>query len=108
MRCYRSISSAFTKTGNSYTAGQLLIDGLALFEVPNFDMIIRHNLFNEFIPDHRCYFTKDTFRCLLSISGFEVVSMDEIWMAMSVGSRKKRAANNWSEMSSHVLFCVIK
>jgi len=80
---------------------QLLIDdGLALFEVPNFDMIIRHNLFNEFIPDHRCYFTKDTFRCLLSISGFEVVSMDEIWDGYVLSAVvKKRAANNWSEMS---------
>ena len=80
---------------------QLLIDGsLALFEVPNFDMIIRHHLFNEFIPDHRCYFTKNTFRCLLSISGFEVVSMDEIWDGYVLSAiAKKRVANHWSDMS---------
>ena len=59
---------------------KLAIDGgLALFEVPNFDIIIKHSLFNEFIPDHRCYFTKDSFHCLLSTSGFEVISMDIIW-----------------------------
>ena len=81
--------------------GQLIIDsGLALFEVPNFDMIIKHSLFNEFIPDHRCYFTKDSFCSLLSTSGFEVISMDTIWDGYVLSAvAKKRVANFWDEMS---------
>ena len=80
---------------------KLAIDGgLALFEVPNFDIIIKHSLFNEFIPDHRCYFTKDSFHCLLSTSGFEVISMDIIWDGYVLSAvAKKRVADFWADMS---------
>jgi len=53
--------------------------GLALLEVPNFDMISEFGLFNEFIPDHRLYFTEHTFRLLLSLSGFEVLKVETSW-----------------------------
>jgi len=36
-----------------------LVDGaIGLVEVPNFDMILRNNLFSEFISDHLYYFTQ--------------------------------------------------
>ena len=54
-------------------------DSLALFEVPNFDMISNYHLFNEFIPDHRFYFTKKSFSLLLELSGFEVLEISTIW-----------------------------
>ena len=71
--------------------------GLALFEVPNYDMILGHGLFNEFIPDHRSYFTQETFRYLLSQVGFEVLHCDVIWdgYIISIVSQK-RSLPDWT------------
>ena len=67
-------------------------DGYALLEVPNFDMISEFGLFNEFIPDHRSYFTQTSFQQLLSFSGLEIVSMETIWdqYIISVVARKRQ------------------
>ena len=68
-------------------------DGVGLIEVPNFDMIIRDNLFSEFISDHLFYFTKETLTSLLEKNGFEVVKCEEIWhdyiISAVVKKRKK-------------------
>ena len=62
--------------------------------------MIKHSLLNEFIHDHRCYFTKDSFHCLLSTSGFEVISMDIIWDGYVLSAvAKKRVADFWADMS---------
>ena len=53
--------------------------GIGLVEVPNFDMILRHHLFTEFISDHICYFTRDTLTSLLQLSGFEVIRCTTVW-----------------------------
>ena len=53
--------------------------GYGLIEVPNFDMILRENLFSEFVIDHLSYFTKNTFKFALQSNGFDVISCDEIW-----------------------------
>jgi len=53
--------------------------GYGLVEVPNFDMIMRKNLFSEFISDHLLYFTKDTLVAALDRNGFEVLECKEIW-----------------------------
>lgn len=53
-------------------------NGIGLIEVPNFDMILRKNLFSEFITDHLFYFTKETLGMTLAINGFEVIDYDEI------------------------------
>lgn len=53
--------------------------GIGLVEVPNFDMILRHHLFTEFISDHICYFTRDTLSTLLQLSGFEVIACETVW-----------------------------
>ncbi len=66
--------------------------GIGLVEVPNFDMIVRKKLFSEFIPDHIFYFTKDSLNTALSLNGFEVVTLDEIWhdYVISAVVRKRR------------------
>ena len=74
----------------------LASDAVGLFEVPNFDLIDRDKLFSEFIPDHRFYFREDTFKTLLTISGFEVHSIKRVWndyILSAEVSRRKRI--NW-------------
>jgi len=54
-------------------------DGVALVEVPNFDMIRSLGLFTELISDHLLYFTKKTLSFALELNGFEVLSCEETW-----------------------------
>ena len=54
-------------------------DALGVVEVPNFDMMLRENLFSEFIGDHLFYFTHDTLIQTLQHSGFEVIDCKETW-----------------------------
>ncbi|MGO9013532.1 MAG: methyltransferase domain-containing protein [Dissulfurispiraceae bacterium] len=54
-------------------------DAIGLVEVPNFDMILRNNLFSEFIPDHLFYFTGETLNTTLRLNGFEVIDCKEVW-----------------------------
>ena len=54
-------------------------NGIGLIEVPNFDMIIRNNLFSEFINDHLFYFTKSTLKMVLERNGFEIIECKEVW-----------------------------
>lgn len=53
--------------------------GVGLVEVPNFDMILRKNLFGEFISDHITYFTRETLETVLRLNGFEVLENHEVW-----------------------------
>ncbi|MCM8763859.1 MAG: class I SAM-dependent methyltransferase [Candidatus Omnitrophica bacterium] len=54
-------------------------DAVGIVEVPNFDMILRKNLFSEFMLDHLFYFTKESLKITLNLSGFEIVKCNEIW-----------------------------
>lgn len=54
-------------------------NAVGIIEVPNFDMILKNNLFSEFIGDHLFYFTKDTLVTALKINGFEVIDCKEVW-----------------------------
>ena len=71
-----------------------LVDGaVGLVEVPNFDMVVRQTLFSEFVADHLLYFTAQTLRTTLEISGFEVISVDELrdgYVLSAVVRRRKR------------------
>ena len=60
-------------------AHNLSCGAIGMVEVPNFDMMIRENLFTEFVTDHLCYFTRDTLQLLLGLSGFEVLECKEVW-----------------------------
>ena len=76
-------------------AGFLRPGGAALLEVPNYDMISKFHLFNEFIPDHRFYFTQETFGALLSQAGFQIIECSAIWDSyiISVVARKRPLAD---------------
>jgi len=64
-----------------------LVEGaIGLIEVPNFDMIIRNNLFSEFISDHLLYFTKETFVSTLHRNGFDVLECNEVWQDYSISA----------------------
>ncbi len=67
-------------------------DAIGLIEVPNFDMIIRENLFSEFISDHLFYFTQDTLKTTLEANGFEIIECEEIWHKYIISAviRKRR------------------
>ena len=68
-------------------------DAVGLIEVPNFDMILRKNLFSEFICDHLFYFTKKTLNTTLRSNGFEIIECKETWheyiISAIVRKRKK-------------------
>ena len=53
--------------------------GTGLVEVPDFGMMLRENLFSEFIPDHLFYFTAGTLRSLLELNGFDVLECGSVW-----------------------------
>jgi SAM-dependent methyltransferase len=75
-------------------AANLTDDGIGLIEVPNFDMILKNNLFSEFINDHLFYFTKETLISTLSQNGFEVLEANEVWhdYIISIVVRKRQKA----------------
>lgn len=54
-------------------------DAVGLIEVPNFDMILRDNLFSEFTSDHLFYFTKETLTGTITHCGFDVLECNPIW-----------------------------
>ena len=73
-------------------ANNLADDSYGLVEVPNFNMMIEKSLYSEFIQDHLSYFTRDSLSNLLSNSGFEILSLDEIWYGYIISAtvRKRR------------------
>ena len=69
-----------------------LSDGaVGIVEVPNFDMMLREDLYSEFIQDHLSYFRSDTLKVLLENSGFDVIDIKPIWhdYILSAVVRKK-------------------
>jgi cyclopropane fatty-acyl-phospholipid synthase-like methyltransferase len=67
-------------------------NGVGLIEVPNFDMILRSNLFSEFTSDHLCYFSRETLGTTLHLNGFEIVEFNELRddYVLSAVVRKRR------------------
>ncbi|HSR10915.1 MAG TPA: methyltransferase domain-containing protein, partial [Thermodesulfobacteriota bacterium] len=64
--------------------------GVGIVEVPNFEMVLRKNLFSEFIGDHLLYFTKETFRTALALNGFETLDCSETWHDYILSARVRR------------------
>ena len=73
-------------------AHNLAEDAVGIVEVPDVDMILREQLYSEFIQDHLLYFTEDTLRRTLEHSGFEVLSCTSVWhgYVLSAEVRKRR------------------
>ncbi len=67
-------------------------NGVGLIEVPNFDMILKKKMFSEFIPDHLFYFTKDSLKRVLEMSGFEVLECKEIWHDYIISAEVRKRA----------------
>ena len=67
-------------------------DAVGIVEVPNFDMMLRKNLFSEFMRDHLFYFTKETLNIILALNGFEIISCGEVWHGYIVSAvvRKRK------------------
>lgn len=76
-------------------AHNLCKGGIGLVEVPNFDMILRKNLFTEFISDHIFYFTRETLETTLRLNGFEVLECSEVWYGYIISAvvRKRSSCN---------------
>jgi SAM-dependent methyltransferase len=68
-------------------------NAIGLVEVPNFDMILKNNLFTEFISDHICYFTANTLRLMLETSGFEVLEINSIWHGYILSATVKKRSS---------------
>ena len=75
---------------------------VGLVEVPNFDMILRNNLFSEFMRDHLFYFTKESLSSLLALNGFEVISCEEVWNDYSISAVvRKRGMTDVSSFAAY-------
>ncbi len=66
--------------------------GVGLIEVPNFEMIEQEQMFTEFCSDHLSYFTEDTFRQILSRSGFEVLEITSLWNDYILSAQVRKRA----------------
>jgi len=78
-------------------SNNLTDDAVGMVEVPNFDMILKKNIFSEFMRDHLFYFSKDTLVTTLRTNGFEVLSCEAIWHDYIISAIvKKRKKNNLS------------
>ncbi len=82
-------------------ANNLVSDGIGLVEVPNFDMILKKNLFTEFISDHIFYFTSESLETTLRLNGFEVLEIRPVWHDYILSAIvRKRATHNVSHFSA--------
>ena len=79
-------------------------NAVGLVEVPNFDMILKKNLFSEFTSDHLFYFTKETLSSTLRQNGFEIVSCERVWHNYIISAIvKKRKKLDISQFYRHQL-----
>lgn len=83
-----NINSVLSGIRNNLTDG-----AVGLVEVPNFDMILKKQLFTEFTTDHLFYFTAATLASTLAINGFDLVECRETWHDYIISAVvRKRAA----------------
>ncbi len=65
--------------------------GIGIVEVPNFGMMAEKKLYAEIISDHIFYFTADTLKNLLNISGFIVLECEPAWNDYIISAVVKKA-----------------
>ena len=80
-----------------------LADGaVGLIEVPNFDMMVKKNLFSEFTRDHLFYFTRDTISETVKRCGFEILECTEVWHEYIISAVvRKRARLDLGQFHHH-------
>jgi SAM-dependent methyltransferase len=59
--------------------GNLTGQAVGMIEVPSFERMLDQHRFYDFIADHLSYFTADTLRLSLEISGFDVLEISRDW-----------------------------
>lgn len=80
----------------------LFDEAVGIIEVPNFNMILKKNLFFEFIPDHLFYFTKETLETTLKLNGFEIIECEVVWHDYIISAVvKKRKKLDLSHFDKH-------
>lgn len=78
-------------------------NAIGLIEVPNVDMILKKQMFSEFISDHLMYFTRDTLKLLLEKNGFEVLEVKVVWHEYVISMIvKKRSRVKLHEFSNQL------
>ena len=78
---------------NSFLKGiynNLSENAIGLVEVPNFDMLLKNNVFSEFMKDHLYYFTQQTLKRTLEINGFDVIEIQPVWYDYILSAVVKR------------------
>ena len=74
-------------------------DGVALLEVPNFDYMVKNDVYSEFTIDHVFYFTEQSLRTILSVAGFEIIQIKSIWHDYILSAEvRKRAGSNLNSL----------
>ena len=72
---------------------------VGIVEVPNFDMMLKEDMYSEFIQDHLSYFRSDTLKTLLEHNGFDVLELKPIWYDYILSAVvRKRSIMNLSSM----------
>jgi hypothetical protein len=85
-------------------SNNLTDNAVGLVEVPNFDMILKNNLFSEFTSDHLFYFTRDTLLTTLKLNGFEILECNEVWYDYIISAVvKKRVKLDLEQFSNQQL-----
>ena len=81
-------------------------NAIGIIEVPNFDMILKNNLFSEFTRDHLFYFTKETLKTTLELNGYEVLECSVIWhdyiISAIIRKREKMSLNHFYEQKDKI------
>ena len=81
-------------------------NAVGIIEVPNFDMMLKNNLFSEFINDHLFYFTKETLTSTLSKNDFEIIEINEVWhdyiISAVVKKRKKLDLTHFKQYQTKI------
>lgn len=69
----------------------LTSNSVGIIEVPNYEMIQKNHLYNEFIPDHIYYFTPYSLETALRVNGFKVIDLNIIQNNYIISATVKRS-----------------
>jgi len=74
--------------------------GIALIEVPNFEMMKKEGMWAEFMKDHVFYFTQETIHALVKSVGFVIKSCNETWddYIITIEAYKRPLHTNYLEI----------
>lgn len=54
-------------------------ESFGIIEVPNYEYMLKNKITYDYSPEHLSYFTKKTLKTALTLSGFNVISVREVW-----------------------------